>query len=110
MVMEPDRSFPDVSALLSQHAAQQELFTRAEESCRQWFRNEPDEKPYPLAAIRFERKSQAFAFYNAQLPYPYIITTLRLFVGTREVGDYRLITRLDGTVDDDYLIFDKPTS
>ena len=66
--------------------------------------------PYPLATIRFERQSQMFAFYNPQLPYPYIVTTLGLFVGTRAIGDYRLITRLDGTVDDDYLVFDEPVS
>jgi len=96
--------------LLRQHAMQQALFECAEEGCRRWFLNELDEMPYPLAAIRFERASQALSFYNAALPYPYITTTLRLFVDEREVGDYRLITLLDGTVDDDYLVFDGPAA
>ncbi len=103
-----DRSLSDVVALLDHYATQQALFAHAEESCRRWFLNEPDEMAYPLTAIRFERQSQALCFHNRHLPYPYITTTLRLFVGTREIGDYRLITRLDGTVDDDYLVFDKP--
>ena len=101
-----DDTFAVVVAQLSQLATQQSLYTRAAESCRQWFRNEPDKMPCPLAAIRFEEQSQTLCFHSAVLTYPYITTTLRLFVGEREVGDYRLITLLDGTMDDDYLVFD----
>lgn len=96
----------ELLALLRGRAAHQSLYTQAIAGCQKWFRTEPDEIPYPLAAIRFEEQSQTLCFQNARLSYPYITTSLRLFVGEYEIGEYQLVTLLDGTVDDDYLTFD----
>ena len=102
--MGPD--LEELLALLRERAARQSLYAQAEGRCRQWFLNTPEEMPYPLAAIRFEEQTQMLCFNNVLLSYPYITTRLRLFIGEHEVGDYRLITLLDGTAVDDYLTFD----
>lgn len=94
---------------LVRHSVRCNLIARAEEGCRQWF-TAPGELYYPLASIRMQFASQALFFYNALLPYPYIETRLRLWVGEQEVGHYRLLTRLDGQVDGDYLVIDPPSA
>ncbi|WP_145241100.1 hypothetical protein [Urbifossiella limnaea] len=61
----------------------------------------------------FERS--ALVFDHGELSHPFVETRLGLYVpdpaggwfrGLRPVGHYRLITRLDGTDEDDYLVLD----
>jgi hypothetical protein len=97
--------FQDPITLLSQHTEQHDLINRAIKRCRQWLINESSDMPYSPSAVRIEFASHSLCFCNALLSYPYIDTRLRLFVGEDEIGYYRYITFLDGTVDDDYLVF-----
>jgi len=90
---------------LRQLAAEQDLIERARAGCAEWFRNGPEDLPYALGDVRLEFASHTLCFRNAVVSYPYVETRLALFVGDREVGAYRLITRLDGTAADDYLVF-----
>lgn len=59
----------------------------------------------------------ALVFTHGILSHPFVETRFGLYVadseavwfrGLRPVGHYRLITRLDGTVEDDYLVLDPP--
>ena len=69
--------------------------------------------------LRFERC--ALVFRHASIEYPFVDTQIGLFAkvdgaedlgldleadGLTRIGSYRLITRLDGEVDDDYLEFE----
>jgi hypothetical protein len=98
----------DIIARLTEHATGHDLVARAMNGCRNWFLQEPGSLPYALSDVRIEFASQALYFSSALLSYPYIDTRLRLFVSEREIGYYRLITLLDGTDDDDYLVFEQP--
>ena len=86
-------------------AGEQDLERRAREICARWWDAESD-LPYALAALRLGECSQSLTFRNELLGYPSIRTSLRLYAGDREVGHYALITRLEGGVDDDFLVFD----
>ena len=102
----PADSLHNLAAQLADHVERHDLLARAIAGCRGWFANGPAEMPYRLADIRLDFDLHRFCFSNAQLPYPYIDTRLRLFVAEREVGNYRLITLPDGRVADDYLVFE----
>lgn len=75
---------------------------------------ESGELPVNDVQIVFERT--ALVFEHGILNYPFVETQFGLYVpgssvwfqGLRPIGHYRFITRVDGTVDDDYLVLDKP--
>jgi hypothetical protein len=54
--------------------------------------------------VRVEFHSQSLFFKSGRVPYPFIQTVLDLYVGKHQVGDYTLITLLDGEVIDDYFV------
>lgn len=101
-----DRFVPDdirdIIERLTHLAAEQNLVTAAEEGCAAWFHNHGADIPYKLSDVKMEFRSQSLAFRNAMLSYPYIVTHLEMSVDGWSIGHYRLITLLDGTVDDDY--------
>lgn len=95
-----------------------DLRRRAEASCRECLRSADAEgdlaglAPADLQVV-FERA--ALVFDHGILSHPFVETRLGLYVADpdagwsrelRPVGHYRLITRLDGTDEDDYLVLD----
>jgi hypothetical protein len=97
-----------------------DLRRRAEESCRVWLRSAFEAgdlgglSPEGVEIV-FERC--ALVFDHGILSYSFVETRLGLYVrdtagadfrGLRPIGHYRLITRLDGTADDDYFVLDEP--
>ena len=109
----------DIKQDLCQLAQQQGLASRAKESCKTLLIDEQKNQGFDDSSklisdfdvddieLKFDR--QAFVFKNRLIEYQYIDTQLGLYVqtssGVLQVGHYRLITRLDGEYDDDYLVF-----
>jgi hypothetical protein len=68
-----------------------------------------------LSEIKLEFENQSLIFKHGILTYPFIATQIGLYIeepkscyfrGLKPIGTYRLITTLDGEVDDTYLIID----
>jgi hypothetical protein len=91
-------------AWLAQLAQRQDLIEQAREGCARWLQNEGRDIHYALSDVRLAFRSHALCFAHARLPYPYVETRLDLLIADQEIGYYRLITRLDGSVDDDYFV------
>lgn len=96
----------DIVERLSTLATAQGLAKAAEQGCRAWFRNHGDDIPYTLSDVQMQFRSHGLVFRSALLSAPFIDTRLTLSIDGREIGYYRLITLLDGTPDDDYLVLD----
>lgn len=88
----------------SNAAEVQKLEQRATDSLDSWLK-QPDALPDGLKAedVQSSFKRWALVFKNAHLGYPYFETTLALHRFGIEIGTYRLITRLNGEAEDDYL-------
>lgn len=108
----------DTIAALGALANAHDLRLRAEELCQQWLRSSAEagdlgrRSPTDVQVV-FERC--ALVFDHGVLSYPFVETRFGLYVpdpsgiyfcGLRSVDRYRLITRLDGTVDD-YFVLDE---
>lgn len=110
----------DLVATLKAQAVAQNLRERAFDGCRQWIRDGTEEGTDGLGGwsaeeIEVHFDSCSVVFDHAILSYPYVDTRLGLYVrdGTgfysrdlRPIGYYRLITFLDGRVDDDYFVIE----
>jgi hypothetical protein len=109
----------DAVAAMLVLAATHELRQRAEAGCRAWLAGAAEDgelggrTPEEIEVV-FERC--ALVFDHGVLSYPFIETRFGLyfsdstgvvFRGLWPVGHYRLITLLDGTDDDDYLVLDE---
>ena len=109
----------DAVAAMLALAERHDLRQRAEASCRQWLHSaqaEGDLDRSSLADIQLIFERCALVFDHGSLSYPFVETRLGLYVadptevyfrGLRPVGNYRLITRLDGTTDDDYFVLNE---
>jgi hypothetical protein len=108
----------DVVAAMLALARDQDLPRRAEETCWVWLRSAFEEGSLAglsPADVRVEFERSALIFDHGLLNYPFVETGLGLdvtdstgayFRDMRPIGQYRLITLLDGTVDDDYFVLD----
>lgn len=118
------QSKSDIVAELLVAAASQRLRERAEEGCCDALARcaieDADVGEVPLAGfdrveILVEFGRHALVFKHGTLSYPFVETRIGLFVAAKApgfyfrdlvpIGCYRLITHLDGEVDDDYLEF-----
>lgn len=107
-----------VTAMLSL-ADRHDLRRRAEASCRDWLNSaaaDGDLDGVDPADIQTVFERAALVFDHGVLGYPFVETRFGLYVpdpaagwfrGLRPVGHYRLITRIDGTVEDDYFVLNK---
>jgi hypothetical protein len=110
---ETDLDQNSIVLYLSNLASKQYLIERAMRGCDKWFENEE----YGLIG-GWSRKDFVKEFFTFSLTFKraswdlvYIDTTLNLLdKDGQEIGYYRLITTLDGEVDDDYLIFHKDSA
>jgi hypothetical protein len=102
-------SIDDILTFLHQSSEKHNLVERAKLGVRAWWDNEEDLAEYSFGYddLRIEFKFQALAYRHAMLNYPYIDTTLALIAGDRDIGYFSLITGLDGSVIDDYLVLDE---
>ncbi len=98
---------PEIILELKKLAQSQKLVDHAIQSCLAWL---DDEESLPSgwspAEIKCEFKSHSLCFEHSLLSYPFVVTHLRLFRNEDEVGYYKLITTLDGKVDDDYFVIE----
>lgn len=88
----------------------QRLIEHAQGGYALWYANESDEMPYKPEEVQMAFWRQTLYFQpgsRVQLK-PYIDTALKMVAQGQEFGYYRLITSLDGTVDDDYLVWGEP--
>jgi hypothetical protein len=83
-----------------------DLVSQAKDTCARWLHESADVLLYAVSEVSMDFRSHALVFRNAKLSYPYIDTRLDLSFNNREIGHYRLITRLDGSPENDYLIFE----
>jgi hypothetical protein len=84
------------------------LVEQAMESCDPWFTDDGGEIdgwiPQDLEKQFF---SHSLVFQRSDWDLIYIDTRIKLFASNgREVGHYRLISTLDGEIDDDYLVLE----
>lgn len=95
----------------------QDLRRLAEVRCLACLRNaaaEGDTNGLVPEDVRTVFERCALVFAHGQLNYAFVETRLGLRVdepartldGLKPIGHYRLITRLDGTIEDDYLVLD----
>jgi hypothetical protein len=112
----------ELVAGLAALAAAQNLRARAFEGCAEWLRegDGPDARGgWAVEEIEPRFARCCLVFDHGILNYPFVETRLELGVRDergvylrdfRPIGHYRLITRLDGTADDDYFVIevDKP--
>lgn len=95
--------------VLQKAATAQSLSERAMDACKHVLAaSELHPLGWDIEETHLELKRIAMVFQNTKLGYPYIETTLTINVHGNRVGTYRLITLLNGEVDDDYLSLDKP--
>lgn len=88
----------------------QRLIEEAKGGYAGWYANESDEMPYKPEEVQMEFWRQTLYFQPGSYVQlrPYIATALKMVVQDQEFGYYRLITSLDGTVDDDYIGWGEP--
>lgn len=96
---------------LTEHARSYQLAERATDGCALLLlNNQEQENGLPegmsISAIEIRFGSHALFFDKTVLSYPYIVTHLDLLADDERVGFYKLITSLEGQVEDDYLVFD----
>lgn len=98
-------TWDEVVTRLKDLATSQRLVQRTREAFAGWWANEDmSDFQFTLEEVRTKFQRQSVFFANRYLKYPYITTTLDLYVGRHQVGDYTLVTLLDGEIDDDYLV------
>ena len=94
---------------LAAFAREQKLVARSLEGCSLLLRNEAKGNRLPRrldpAAVKMNFRSHSLTFESGMLSFPYISTQLDLYVETEEIGWYKLVVRLDGENEDDYLVF-----
>ena len=98
----------DVIECLQDLAQQQGLREQARGGFRRWYDNDLDCLPSMATSpddVVPSFKNQSLCFTHERLSYPYILTTFDLLVDDDKVGYYTLVTLLDGTPEDDYLVF-----
>ena len=109
----------ELVAALTSLASMQNLRERAFEGCGEWLRNTQRDGQHCIdgwAVVEIEPHfaSCSLVFAHERLDYPFVDTKLQLCVRDQSgshrqpIGYYRLITRLDGSVDDDYFVIDHP--
>ncbi len=116
-VVTSDNGGANAVALMRSFATTHDLRREAELCCRQSLRSAAEEgdldglSPEHVQVV-FERCS--LVFDHGELSYPFVETRFGLYVpdptcfrDQRRVGHYRLITLLDGRVDDDYLVLEE---
>lgn len=89
-------------------AHEHDLAEQAKDSCSKFLHNAAgDGLPHNLnpSDVRAEFRSHFLTFESSLLPHPFISTRLDLYAGEDEIGWYKLIVRLDGQVENDYLVF-----
>lgn len=93
-------------------SASQQLLDHAQGGYALYYANEPDEMPYQPEEVQmiFWRQTLYFQPGNreVQASRPYIDTALKMVAQDHEFGRYGLITSLDGTVEDDYIVWGEP--
>ena len=99
----------DIIEQLQQHARLHDLDGVAVEGIRKWL-NDPDSHPLPNNLnpnqVKAAFASRWLCFEPKLVSYPYIDTRYDLLHGDSVIGYYRLITLLDGKIDDDYFVFE----
>lgn len=106
----PSVAMQDIVERLVRLSESQRLIEEAKGGYAGWYANESDEMPYKPEEVQMEFWRQLLYFQpgiRVQLK-PYIATALKMVVQDQEFGYYRLITNLDGTVDDDYIGWGEP--
>jgi hypothetical protein len=101
------KGWEDVIDRLTHLAESQDLIQRAMEGYAACWANEGlSDLPFTFADVRPEFRSHSLNFKGGRWVYsfPFIRTVLDLYVGEHQVGDYTLITLLDGEVIDDYFV------
>ncbi len=93
-------------------SASQKLIEEAQGGYALWYKNERDDMPYTPEEVQMVFWRQTLYFQpgsrEVQALRPYIATAFKMVAQDQEFGHYRLITCLDGTVEDDYLVWGEP--
>jgi hypothetical protein len=94
---------------LAEFARRHDLIARAKDGCSKFLRNIAGENDLPrgwsLTDVRQEFRAHTLTFESNVLSYPFVVTQLDLYAGEDEIGWYKLVVRLDGQAEDDYLVF-----
>jgi hypothetical protein len=102
------QEWEDVLERLNRHAEELRLVQRAIDGhTATWANMDADDLqdyPFRFEEVRTKQPQHQLVFKPGILSYPYVRTTLDLFVGEYQVGYYTLVTLLDGEVDDDYFV------
>lgn len=109
MMNESPVAVQDIVERLIHLSESQRLIEVAKGGYAGWYVNESDEMPYKPEEVQmvFLRQTLYFQPGSVQLN-PYIATALKMFAQDQEFGYYRRITHLDGTVEDDYIVWGEP--
>lgn len=99
----------DIIDRLQEHARLHDLDCVAAEGIRKWLANGkielfPDGISPDQVTWRFE--SRWLCFEPRIISYSFIDTRFTLLTGDKMIGYYRLITQLNGEIDDDYFVLE----
>lgn len=120
--MDKTAQLEDIIKQLRDWSEERSLIEEAYEYCRTSLENnEQEDKEAGLTArwllgdIQLHFDKQSLVFKHGIFSHPFVDTQIGLYVAAENkgwlrdiqpIGRYRLITSLDGQVEDDYLIFD----
>jgi hypothetical protein len=123
--------FDDIIQNLEKWSQEQDLIKEAFDSCWTNLHNCATEEAemfptmntgidiirgWKLSEVKLELDHQSLIFKHGILSYPFVLTQIGLYIekpkscyfrDLKPIGTYRLIVRIDGEVDDDYLIIDE---
>jgi hypothetical protein len=106
VTLQVPEEFRGIVKQLTGLAVQQDLASRAMDSCANRFRHDAGQLTFTLEDVHMQLYSHSLFFQSAHISNPFIATRLTLSINDKEIGYYRLITSLDGSVDDDYLVLE----
>ena len=100
--------FDILAQRLTLWAEKQNLLEKALQGLAKCFENEGGIiDGWTIAEMRPQFRDHALCFSSALYSYPFVKTTFHLFSPDDiHSGEYRLLTTLDGEIDDDFLLLD----
>jgi hypothetical protein len=102
---------PNIISTLRQHAKAVELDKQAKVAVDEWLKEiEPTDLPVDLRSekIKMVFSSRWLCFEPKLVSYPYIDSRYILVAGKKKIGYYRLISTIEGEIEDDYFVINHP--
>jgi hypothetical protein len=90
---------------LRRHAERHQLDQTAQDAVKQWLARE---RKLTIDASKVEARfnTRSLCFESSRLGHGFIVSQYEIIYEESRIGYYRLISTLDGRIDDDYFVLD----